>query len=129
MSQVTDIEAAAAKLVSAFASNDTDAYFDCFSEDATFVFHTLAQPLYGRDQYRALWEQWQAEGFSILGCQSSNAHITLRGDMAIFIHDVATHLRTGGEELQLAERETIVFRRAGQRWLACHEHLSAFGDT
>lgn len=125
MSREADVRAAAAELVDAFASNDTTRYFACFSEDATFVFHTLAQPLNSRQAYQELWNQWQAEGFAVLGCRSSNAHVSLQGDVAIFIHDVATHLRMGGEELRLRERETIVFRQHEQRWLACHEHLSA----
>ena len=40
---------AAAKLVSAFARNDRDAYFGAFTVDASFVFHTLEQPLLSRD--------------------------------------------------------------------------------
>lgn len=125
MSRVAEVRAAAAELVDAFASNDTTRYFACFSEDATFVFHTLAQPLQSREAYQTLWRSWQAEGFAVLGCSSSNAHVSLQGEAAIFIHDVATHLRVGGEELHLSERETIVFRREEERWLACHEHLSA----
>jgi uncharacterized protein (TIGR02246 family) len=125
MSREAEVRAAAAELVDAFASNDTARYFACFSNDATFVFHTLAHPLHSRDAYQVLWEEWQAEGFAVLSCRSSNAHVSLQGDVAVFIHDVATHLRVGGEELRLRERETIVFRQHEHRWLACHEHLSA----
>lgn len=115
---------AAADLVSAFASNDTARYFDCFSEDASFVFHTLAEPLGSRAAYEALWQQWQADGFAVLSCESSNPLVNVQGDAAIFVHDVATHVRVGSEELRLKERETIVFRLEGTRWLAWHEHLS-----
>ncbi|HEK1692351.1 TPA: nuclear transport factor 2 family protein [Pseudomonas putida] len=124
MDQTLQVRQAAADLVAAFASNDTAGYFACFSEDATFLFHTLAQPLLSRGAYEDLWAQWQAEGFAVLGCVSSNAQVSLQGDVAIFMHDVATHIRIAGEQHQLAERETIVFRRHGGRWLACHEHLS-----
>ncbi|WP_225422635.1 YybH family protein [Pseudomonas huaxiensis] len=120
---------AAAALVDAFASNDTARYFACFSEDATFLFHTLAQPLTSRHAYEQVWQQWQAEGFAVLGCQSSNGQVSLQGEVAIFMHDVATHIRLGGEEHQLQERETIVFRHHGERWLACHEHLSVLSDA
>lgn len=129
MSREVEVQTAASELVAAFASNDTSRYFACFSEDATFVFHTLQKPLLSRGEYHALWQQWQADGFAVLGCRSSNAHVSLQGDIAIFIHDVATHLRAGGEELHLSERETIVFRYDGARWLACHEHLSAPSAT
>jgi ketosteroid isomerase-like protein len=115
---------AAADLVQAFASNDTARYFDCFSLDATFVFHTLPQPLYARADYEALWAQWQAEGFAVLACESSNGHVSLLGDVAIFIHDVSTRLRVAGEDVQCEERESIVFHYRAGRWLACHEHLS-----
>ena len=42
------VRQAAADLVAAFASNDTSRYFDCFSQDASFLFHTLPQPLLSR---------------------------------------------------------------------------------
>lgn len=118
------VRQAAADLVDAFASNDTARYFACFSEDASFLFHTLPEPLLSRHAYEQVWQQWQADGFAVLGCRSSNAQVSLQGEVAIFMHDVATHIRLAGEEHQLEERETIVFRREGERWLACHEHLS-----
>lgn len=124
MDHTLQVRQAAADLVEAFASNDTARYFACFSEDATFLFHTLPQPLLSRHAYEQLWAQWQAEGFAVLGCQSRNAQVSLQGEVAIFMHEVATRLRVGGEEHALEERETIVFRREGERWLACHEHLS-----
>ncbi|MFB4393646.1 MULTISPECIES: nuclear transport factor 2 family protein [unclassified Pseudomonas] len=124
MDQTLQVRQAAAALVAAFASNDSARYFACFSEDATFLFHTLPQPLLSRHAYELLWAQWQAEGFAVLGCQSSNAQVSVQGEVAIFMHDVATRLRINGEEHALEERETIVFRRAGEHWLACHEHLS-----
>jgi len=122
--QTLQVRQAAADLVAAFASNDTTRYFTCFSEDATFLFHTLPQPLLSRRAYEDLWAQWQAEGFAVMSCVSSNVQVSLQGEVAIFMHDVATRIRIAGEEQQLAERETIVFRRQGERWLACHEHLS-----
>lgn len=129
MDQTLQVRQAAADLVAAFASNDSARYFACFSEDATFLFHTLAQPLLSRRAYEQLWAQWQAEGFAVLACQSSNIHISLQGELAIFIHDVATRIRIAGEEHALNERETIVFRRQDERWLACHEHLSVVSQA
>ena len=35
-----EVQAAARKLIDAFAAGDFDAYFECFAEDATFLFHT-----------------------------------------------------------------------------------------
>ena len=127
---------AAAELVSAFARNDRAAYFGAFTADASFVFYTLPQPLLSRDAYQALWDRWRRdEGFEVLSCTSSNAFVSLQGDLAIFMHDVATELRMNGEQFFSQERETIVFKRQESRteqkqglWLACHEHLSAMPE-
>ncbi|MEX5554365.1 nuclear transport factor 2 family protein [Pseudomonas pergaminensis] len=127
---------AAADLVAAFARNDRAAYFGAFTADASFVFYTLPQPLLSRDAYQALWDNWRRdEGFEVLSCTSSNAFVSLQGDVAIFIHDVATELRMNGEQFNSQERETIVFKRQGLGaeqqeglWLACHEHLSAMPE-
>jgi ketosteroid isomerase-like protein len=127
---------AAADLVAAFARNDRAAYFSAFTADASFVFYTLPQPLLSRDAYQAVWDSWRRdEGFEVLSCTSSNAFVSLQGDVAIFMHDVATELRMQGEQLFSQERETIVFKRQGSRteqkeglWLACHEHLSAMPE-
>lgn len=127
---------AAADLVAAFARNDRAAYFGAFTADASFVFYTLPQPLLSRDAYQALWDSWRRdEGFEVLSCTSSNAFVGLQGDVAIFMHDVATELRMNGEQFKSQERETIVFKRQGLGaeqqeglWLACHEHLSAMPE-
>ena len=127
---------AAADLVAAFARNDRAAYFGAFTADASFVFHTLTQPLLSRDAYQSLWDSWRRDdGFEVLSCTSSNAHVSLHGDVAIFMHDVATELRMNGEQFKSQERETIVFKRQGSGtqqkqglWLACHEHLSAMPE-
>lgn len=134
-----DVLQAAAQLVAAFASNDREAYFGAFSEDASFVFHNLEQRLLTRAAYQVVWDGWRRDdGFEVLSCVSSNGFVSLQGDVAIFVHDVATELRLQGEVFASQERETIVFRRiatpsspeqqpiASGRWLACHEHLSAF---
>ncbi|WEK11235.1 MAG: nuclear transport factor 2 family protein [Candidatus Pseudomonas colombiensis] len=131
MSEQQQVLNAAAELVAAFARNDREAYFGAFSADASFVFYTLPQPLLSRNAYQALWDNWRAEeGFEVLSCTSSNAVVSLQGDVAVFIHDVATELRMQGEQHFSQERETIVFRRQEQRglWLACHEHLSAMPE-
>ncbi|KAF1030600.1 MAG: hypothetical protein GAK37_01218 [Pseudomonas sp.] len=136
MSAHDEVLQAAADLVSAFARNDREAYFAAFSSDATFVFYTPPQPLLSRDAYQALWDSWRRdEGFEVLSCTSNNAVVSLQGDVAIFIHDVATELRMNGEQFNSQERETIVFKRQGAGaqqekglWLACHEHLSALPE-
>ncbi len=130
MSERDQVLKAAADLVSAFARNDREAYFGAFSADASFVFYTLEQPLLSRDAYQAMWDGWRSEdGFEVLSCTSSNAFVSLQGDVAIFIHE-----RMQGEQHFSQERETIVFKKqaSGQEqqglWLACHEHLSAMPE-
>ncbi len=121
---LADAEAAAQTLVAAFAAHDTEAYFAAFAEDASFVFHNVPGWVTSRAQYRALWQEWEAEGFAVLGCRSLDGHTTLlTDDVAVFTHRVRTRL--AGESAELRERETIVLRRDPVGgWLAVHEHLS-----
>jgi hypothetical protein len=59
-----------------------------------------------------------------MSCASSEQHVQDLGDVAVFSHRVATRVRSGDVQERLDERETIVFARDGDRWLAVHEHLS-----
>ena len=117
--------AAADRLVDAFARHDADAYFAAFATDACFIFHNLDRVLTSRDAYRAEWRLWEErDGFRINGCRSSDRHVQMAGDVAVFTHMVETDLFAAGEALTNRERETIVFRREGDGWIAFHEHLS-----
>lgn len=117
--------AAAARLVDAFSRHDADAYFAAFAEDATFIFHNLDPVLTSRDAYRAEWRLWEErDGFRVLGCRSSDRNVQMAGDAAVFTHTVETEVAAGGETMTNRERETIVFRREGDDWIAFHEHLS-----
>ncbi|MEV5931626.1 nuclear transport factor 2 family protein [Streptomyces sp. NPDC052079] len=124
---VQEVRTAADALIAAFAEGRLDDYFGAFAPDATFVFHTTPRRLGSTAEYRALWQQWvDQDGFRILGCTSSAQLIQPFGDTAVFSHDVETRVATHTGEETVHERETIVFRRAGNgRWLAVHEHLSA----
>jgi ketosteroid isomerase-like protein len=121
-----EVLAAARSLVEAFGRHDVRAYFAAFAPDATFVFHTTASRLDSREDYERLWATWEREdGFRVLSCRSSHGQVRMAGaDGAAFSHDVETTVSTGGTESTVRERETIVFQRAGGRWLAVHEHLS-----
>jgi len=117
--------AAADALIDAFARHDRDAYFAAFAPQASFVFHHVAAPLPTRAAYEALWREWERDlGFAVLGCESRDRAVQAIGDVAIFTHSVTTRVRTHAGTDTLDERETIVFARAGHRWLAVHEHLS-----
>jgi len=126
MSAVEEVLAAAAELVRTFGSGDVEGYFGCFAEDATFVFHSTPQVLESRAAYREEWASWErADGFRVLACTSSEQRVQDLGDVAVFTHRVRTRVHAAGEESELHERETIVFRRTGDgRWLGVHEHLS-----
>jgi uncharacterized protein (TIGR02246 family) len=115
---------AAAHLVDAFGRHDVPAYFAAFRPDATFCFHTHSEPLRSRAAYEELWRSWEADGFRVLGCTSSEQHVQVLGDVAVFTHRVATRLDTGDGEESLDERETIVLVRDEDGWRAVHEHLS-----
>ena len=118
--------ATAASLVAAFGRHDTAAYFAHFSEDATFVFYSEDRVLQSRAEYERLWSEWETTtGFEVRGCRSEHGRVTLLGDRAaLFVHDVTTTVETGSVTETRRERESIVFERAGDRWLAVHEHLS-----
>lgn len=122
----SEVAAAAADLVAAFARTDTDAYFACFADDATFVFHPEADRLESRGAYEELWGGWISDGWRVVSCTSSDARIQLLGHTAVFTHTVDTETSVGAEVDHTRERETIVFTRddATQRILAVHEHLS-----
>jgi ketosteroid isomerase-like protein len=119
---------AAAGLVAAFGGTQTRAYFDCFTEDATFVFHTEARRLDSRADYEQLWAGWLDDGWRVTACVSSNQGVQLMGPVAVFTHDVHTTTSIGGVPEATQERETIVFRRLPTGILAVHEHLSPTPD-
>jgi ketosteroid isomerase-like protein len=118
---------AADALIAAFAEGRTDDYFEAFSADATFVFHTANQRLNSTQEYRTLWQRWSEEDdFRILSCDSNDRRLQLLGDTAVFTHSVTSRVSTTAGEETLHERETIVFHRTGDEgWLAVHEHLSS----
>ena len=123
-----EVLTAAEELIAAFSRTDTQAYFAAFAPDATFVFHSEEQRLENRSAYEELWQGWLEQGWSIAGCESTDARVQLCGTSAIFSHSVKTTTRTGGLLETTHERETIVFSRRGDgdgaRILAVHEHLS-----
>ena len=120
------VKVAAACLIDAFARHDRDAYFACFSADATFVFYNQPLRLENREEYERAWQRWEAaDGFRVLNCNSSAQLVQCFGDVAVFTHSVRTEITTNKGREALHERETIVFRRLpGGGWIAVHEHLS-----
>ena len=124
---ITEVRAAAATLVSAFGAHDAEAYFASFAPDATFLFYTTPGLLESRAAWEAEWRSLEAAGFRVLSCTSLEPRVQLlTPDVAVFTHRVGTRLRDADGEHDLAERETIVFRRESDgRWLGIHEHLSA----
>jgi uncharacterized protein (TIGR02246 family) len=120
-----EVSAAAAAIVAAFGRHDPKAYFALFAPEATFVFHTTPQRLNSRAEYQAEWAKWEKEdGFRVRSCKSSDQRVQILGDAAVFTHTVVTEISTKQGPSAMRERETIVFRREGGKWIAVHEHLS-----
>lgn len=115
---------AADHLIAAFAATDTDAYFACFHEDATFLFHTEPEILPDRAAYERLWAEWVDAGWRVVSCESSDRVVTVCGDTAVFAHSVHTVTEVGGVTEETHERESIVFTRTARGLTAVHEHLS-----
>lgn len=122
-----EVGAAAAALVAAFGAHDVDGYFGAFAPEATFLFHSTSRLLKSRAAYEEEWRSWEAGGFRVLACRSLEPEVhPLTVDIAVFTHRVRTRVRDADGEHDLAERETIVFRREMDgRWVGVHEHLSA----
>lgn len=127
MDRVDDVKKAAAELVNHFGSSRVDAYFQCFTPEADFIFYSHPKRLTSRKAYEELWKSWESEiDFKVLSCLSTNQSVRLIGEgMAIFTHNVSTNLSTRDGEETVSERETIVFQLIGDRWMAIHEHLSS----
>jgi ketosteroid isomerase-like protein len=128
-----EVSAVAARMCAAFGHNDKAAYFELFAPEATFLFYDVDHVLDSRAAYEELWARWESEeGFRVRSCTSEGGRVQMIGDVAIFTHNVSTCIESRSETVILAERETIVFRAAGDSWIAVHEHLSpapAAGDA
>jgi ketosteroid isomerase-like protein len=118
---------AANSLVAAFSRHDRDAYFAAFAPTATFIFYNLDRTLKSRAAYETEWDLWEKrDGFHVVKCTSTEQHIQLHGNVAVFTHSVETEVRIGADFATNFERETIVFEKTlAGNWLAVHEHLSA----
>ncbi|MET1087896.1 MAG: nuclear transport factor 2 family protein [Arthrobacter sp.] len=120
-----DVQAAATTVIDAFAAADFEAYFECFAEDATFVFHSEPSRIESLEEYRKLWRGWQEAGWRVIECHSSGQAIQVAGTGAVFSHDVRTVVEVAGVRDVLHERESIIFSRTPDGGiLAIHEHLS-----
>ncbi len=117
---------AAARLITAFATFDRDAYFAAFRADADFIFHNSVATFPDRASYERAWNDWVNEGWHVLSCESVGGAVRVLDDNnAIFTHEVRTTLGPPDHPIALHERETIVFSRDAGGWLATHEHLSS----
>lgn len=111
------------QLMNAFVSGDSDKYFACFHEDASFLFpgEPLLEP---RSAYRSSWLRWQDEGVRFSGVVADDVRVRVFGDTAVVTHRIKTTVHAGGESTVDRERESIIFTRTAEGWLAIHEHLS-----
>ena len=129
MSVESEVLRAAADLISAFENNDRAVYFACFTPDARFMFYTLDHALESRAAYEAQWDSWvKNQGFHVQACASTNQHVAICGQAAVFTHNTASRITTHDGTHLYHERETIVFHKIAGRWLAVHEHLSLVSE-
>ena len=120
-----EVVARAAELVQAFGAHDREAYFAYFDPAATFLFPTGAL-LTSRAAYQDEWAGWEASGWRVLSCTSTDRRAEeVAEDAVVFTHRVRTRTADADGGHELDERETIVFARARDGvWRAVHEHLS-----
>lgn len=123
------VTAAAAEIVDAFGTTDTDRYFAAFAPDATFIFHPEPARLDDRAAYERLWAEWLAGGWRVVSCTSTDPAVQVFDGGAVFSHTVDTTVYTGEADESYRERETIVFAVAGDRLVAVHEHLSPLTES
>ena len=117
-------------IVSAFGADDPGTYFEYFDPAATFIFHSSPNRLQSRAEYQQEWALWRRDmDFHVRACTSSDQRVQLIGDIAILTHHVRTEITTTSGQETLHERETIVFHRRGDEWLAVHEHLSPLPEA
>ena len=120
---ISQVREAYDRLMSAFASADTDEYFECFHENASFVFPGEAV-LDSRAAYRSTWSRWEREGVRFTDVVAHDVRIHVVGAAAVVTHLIETTVEADGETSVDRERESIVFCKVDGRWLAIHEHLS-----
>ena len=126
MTATDAVLAAAAAIVEDFGHHRTAEYFAGFAPDATFLFYTHTERLDSRSAYETLWASWEKDdGFRVHGCRSRDQKVQIVGESAaVFTHYVESDIEFGGEVSTINERETIVFERRADCWVAVHEHLS-----
>lgn len=121
---LAQVRAAYNRLMDAFAGAHTEDYFDCFHEDASFVFP--GEPvLDSRAAYRATWARWREEGIRFTDVAADDIRIRVVGQTALVTHSIQTTVVAEGTTSVDRERESIVFTNVSGRWLAVHEHLSS----
>lgn len=120
-----EVVAAAEAIIRSFAATDTHAYFESFSSEATFVFHSEKKRLNSRASYEALWYGWLDHHWHVTACESTDRLVQTFPGGAVFSHTVHTSSTSDDGADSYIERETIVFRTAeSQTLIAIHEHLS-----
>jgi uncharacterized protein (TIGR02246 family) len=120
---IREVRQAYEKLMNAFISADSNEYFECFHEDASFLFpgEPLLEP---RSAYRSAWSRWQSDGVRFTDVVADDVRVHVFGDTAIVTHRIDTTVEDGGAATIDRERESLIFARTAGRWLVVHEHLS-----
>lgn len=122
--EAADVRQTYDRLMAAFGRGATEEYFACFHPDASFFFPGEGL-LEGRSAYRAAWDRWHEEGIRFTDVVATDVRVRIIGSAAIVTHRIQTTVVADGSTDVERERESIVFARDRDRWVAIHEHLSA----
>lgn len=93
---ISQVREAYDRLMSAFASADTDKYFDCFHEDASFVFPGEAV-LDSRAAYRSTWSRWERAGLRFTDVVADDVRVRVIGAAALVTHRIETTVVADGK--------------------------------
>jgi ketosteroid isomerase-like protein len=89
--------------------------------------YDLAPPLRhrGADVYRRGLQEWFPTFEGPVGYEVHDLNVETAGDLAVATSlDRITDARTNGQKTDVWVRATVVYRKAGGRWVITHEHRS-----
>lgn len=118
---------AANHLLECCSARNVPDYLDCFAVDATTVVtYRSPQSFESFGDWAKEINRLEAENTFVVMCLSANQRVQLLSwNVAIFRHDATiVEQDASGRQTICHERETIIFRLDGDRWLAVHKHIS-----
>jgi uncharacterized protein (TIGR02246 family) len=107
----------------ALHAKDAQAMLACLTTD--FVAFSLAPPLVSAMTSAQAYEDWFATWRGPIGTEIRDLTITVSGDLGISHSlNLMTGTSSGGHEVRLWYRQTLVLRKADGTWKIAHAHDS-----